>query len=120
MDVTNGMIFTHSDGDKVSVNYDDFCKIITGIIVKYGNTDVEEANEMVKKSFLYNDPPTTYEDICFLTQELDYHWAMTIAYGGGYWQKGIGVKSDLPEDFFDWYNKYLKDNELEFGWYQYS
>jgi len=46
-----------------------------------------------------------------LCHDEEYHWAMILAYGEGYWHKGHTV--DKPQDYYDWDEKYRNDNNLK-------
>lgn len=47
-----------------------------------------------------------YMAIVVRSHELDYHFAMLLAHGEQYWQRGID--SDPPEGFWAWEKQYRK------------
>ncbi len=86
MKIEDGMIFTYpEDNDKVILNYYTYCEVVKGAIIKYAKLSLEEATIKMGYSFLYKHPPTSYNDVEFLSHEYEYHWAMTIVYGFKYW-----------------------------------
>ncbi|WP_338307101.1 hypothetical protein [Escherichia coli] len=52
----------------------------------------------------------SYNDVTFYSHEVEYHWAMLIAYGEFYWEKGIS--SQEPEGYFEWEAQYRKNHNL--------
>ena len=95
----DGLIFT-DDEDKVIFNHHSFCELIKHIMVKYAGKTFEEADLLVRNSFLMNEPES-YDHVVFYTHELQFHWAMLIAHGDMYWLKGI------PSDYNDFNDSYL-------------
>ncbi|MGK0388546.1 MAG: hypothetical protein ACI94Y_001276 [Maribacter sp.] len=87
------------DEDRVVFNHYSFCEIVKHIMVKYGNITYKQANEKVINSWLIK-VPNSYREIQYITCELDYHWAMDLAYGHNYWTKGI------PSDYNDFNHEY--------------
>lgn len=101
--------------EKTIFNFRTWCIIIEAIIVHYAHKSDEEAREILENSHLYKcllaDIETKdYEGLFFYQHELEYHWAMLLAYGELYWHHGI---SELePEGFRDWKKQYIKDHRL--------
>ncbi len=52
----------------------------------------------------------SYNDVTFYSHEVEYHWAILIAYGELYWEKGIS--SQEPEGYFEWEAQYRKNHNL--------
>jgi hypothetical protein len=104
-ELKDGLLYTdEKTGDQVIFNHYSFCELIKWIIVRYASKTYKEANELVNKSFLI-DEPESYMSVALTTHELEYHWAMTVAHGDMYWLRGI--KSDY-NDFFDEYSEWEK------------
>ncbi|WP_378174113.1 hypothetical protein [Aquimarina sp. SS2-1] len=87
---TEGVVFNHYS----------FCEMITHIMVTYGKVTYDEACNKLKNSFLI-EAPTSLDDVCYITHELAYHWAMLLVHGDMYWTNGI------PSDFNDFEDEYL-------------
>ena len=91
-----------ADADfSVVFNHYSFCELIKHIMVEYGNVTYDAAAEKLKKSYLIKIP-NSINDVEYLTQELEFHWAMLLVHGNMYWLKGI------PSDFNDFKEDYLK------------
>ena len=61
--------------------------------------------------------PEHYYDVLAISHESEYHWAMLGTYGEQYWLKGISSKE--PDDYFEWHNNYINENNLNepFKWF---
>jgi len=102
-------------GDKVGMHYGSWISVIRGILVKYASKSTDEADIILANKLF--SIPKSFGEVLLLSHELDYHWAMLGAYGEGYWLKGIG--SVAPDGYFEWYEEYLRSNDLKkpFVWY---
>jgi len=107
---SDGLVFTSDNGDEVVFNYFSWVEIIKGIIAEYAEATPEEAAELVVNSSITNTCPTRFIDVFTLSHELEYNWAMLIAYGQMYWLKGVSV--GLPEGYVDWERTYREENGL--------
>lgn len=78
--------------------------------MKYAGEPEARARELVEKFSYFEKPVETYTDVIFFSHETEYHWAMLIKYGDGYWLRGISP--DLPDDYFEWEDKFIAENNL--------
>lgn len=96
--------------ENIIFNFYTWVEIIKAIMVKYANKSEDEAVSLMFASPLVNNALDSYMAIVVRCHELEYHWAMELAYGEQYWQKGIS--SQEPEDYFEWEEQYRKDHNL--------
>ncbi|MGF6189703.1 hypothetical protein [Serratia sp. 2723] len=96
--------------ENIIFNFHTWVEIIKAIMVKYANKSEDEAISLMFASPLVNNALDGYMAIVVRCHELEYHWAMELAYGEQYWQKGIS--SQEPEDYFEWEEQYRKDHNL--------
>jgi hypothetical protein len=110
------LIFTdNKTGDKVGIYYNTWLFIIKCILIKYAHKTAEKVDEILKKP--YYKKPEDYNDVVYLSHDLEYHWAMLGAYGEQYWLKGISSKTPIGYD--EWYDSCIKENKLNepFEWF---
>jgi hypothetical protein len=107
------LIFENPDDkSKVIFNCKTFFEIIKGCMIKYGNIPVDKANIMIEQSKLAV-LPKTYNDVVFLSHEHEFHWAMIITFGEGYWQKPDYEKfSKIPDGYNEWGKKIIVEKNL--------
>ncbi|TWP25432.1 hypothetical protein ETU10_00055 [Apibacter muscae] len=101
--------------DIIVVHFSSWLSIIKGILIKYANKTEVEAEKIIsdKKSGIFK-APYSYSSTALVSHELEYHWAMLGAYGEMYWlPENGGISSQEPEDYFDWYDSYIKENNLK-------
>lgn len=96
--------------ENIIFNFHTWVEIIKAIMVKYANKSEDEAVSLMFASPLVNNALDSYMAIVVRCHELEYHWAMELAYGEQYWQKGIS--SQEPEGYFEWEEQYRKDHNL--------
>lgn len=117
-EVVDGLEF-YDDEDptkKVIFNQYSFCEILKWTMVKYANFSYSEASKMIDDSWWIN-PPTSYLSVALTTHEYEYHWAMLMAYGEQYWNKGLAPYP--PDDsYFEWLDHLIKEKGLNDS-YQY-
>lgn len=95
--------------EELIFNFKTWISVIQGIIIKYAKKTEQEARSLVEaRNFLI---PETYEQVIFYSHESEFHQAMLITYGEGYWQRGIS--SDEPSDYITWESQYRIDNSLK-------
>jgi len=99
MELKDGLKFKLGN-EEVIFNHYSFCETIKHIMMEYGQVTYDFATEKLMKSYLV-DIPETYDDITFLSHELEFHWAMLTLHGEMYWTKGI------PSDFNKFKKEYL-------------
>lgn len=95
--------------ERVIFNFETWISIIKGIIIKYGRKTEQEAKSLIEAKKIVI--PETYEGVIFYSHETEFHWAMLITYGDGYWQRGIS--SDEPSDYTEWETQYRINNSLK-------
>jgi hypothetical protein len=108
--MVDGLRFEDDDGEVVIFNFKTWVNVIKAIIVKYTNKSEEEAERLVMSSSLVNKPISNYIGVTLRSHETEYHWAMLIAYGERYWDKGIS--SDEPDGYSEWEYKYRELHQL--------
>jgi hypothetical protein len=110
------LIFTdEKTGDRAGMHYRSWLSIIRGILVKYARRTVKDANAILEKS--YYRKPEDYQEVVLTGHETEYHWAMLGAHGEQYWLKGVSPEE--PDGYFEWYDTYIKENNLKepFEWF---
>jgi len=115
---SGGLAFKYGDGRaEVAFHYASWLKLIKAIIVKFANRTREEAERLVSSSQITNTPPENSGQAGFLSHEYEYHWAMLIAHGEGYWRHGVPYPP--PDSYWEWEQNYRSENGLpeeSFGW----
>ena len=117
MERVDKILFINPENPKEQTvfNFQTWCMLIEGIIVKYGHKTDKEAHAILINSHLYtclleDIRNKDYEGLFFYQHELEYHWAMLLTFGELYWHHGIS--SIVPEEFDIWERKYLKEHNL--------
>ncbi|MCV9933855.1 hypothetical protein OIU80_16345 [Flavobacterium sp. LS1R47] len=95
--------------EQLIFNSKTWISVIQGIIIKYVKKNEQEAKRLIEAKKIAI--PETYEEVVFYSHETEFHWAMLITYGDGYWQRGIS--SDEPSDYTEWESQYRIDNSLK-------
>ncbi|PHM64985.1 hypothetical protein Xsto_02447 [Xenorhabdus stockiae] len=102
----------------VIFNFYTWVELLKGIIVNYAKKSENEAEHLIMNDPLIHMPINNFRDVDFFSHELEYHWAMLIAYGPEYWTKGISAR--LPEDYMQWEENYIKEHKLAEDCFVYS
>ncbi len=90
------------DTEGVVFNHLSFCEILKHTMVKYGNIDYDVANEKLNNSY-FRRVPKTFNNIEFITGELEFHWAMFLVHGNMYWIKGIPSNTNnFHDEYYSW------------------
>lgn len=111
-DAHDNMVFTDPEtGDQLIFHRKTWLCTIHGILTHYLGFTPELAYDMIKNAPLCSDAGINYHSVGMLCHDEEYHWAMILAYGEGYWHKGHTV--DKPQDYYDWDEKYRNDNNLK-------
>ena len=111
-DAHDNMVFTVPEtGDQLIFHRKTWLCTIYGILTRYLGFAPELAYDMIKNAPLCSDAGINYHSVGMLCHDEEYHWAMILAYGEGYWHKGHTV--DKPQDYYDWGEKYRNDNNLK-------
>ena len=108
--LTDGLQF-EIDEEGVIFNHLSFCELLKHTMVNYGKIDYDLANEKLTNSYLRRIP-RTFNDIQFITHEIEFHWAMLLVHGDMYWTKGI--PSDTNE-FNDEYGAWRTQIKLKYN-----
>lgn len=107
--------FEDDKGNISIVHYNAWLSIIKGILMKYANKTEAESDAIIKsrQHNLFRIPESDMA-AGLMSHELEYHWAMLAAYGNMYWlPENGGISASEPADYFDWYDKYIEDNNLK-------
>lgn len=110
--IQDNLIFTNEENpkEKVIVNFYSWVRLVEGIIVHYCHKSPEEARALVESSAVYQRGVQSYIGAGMISHEHEYNWALFINYSNNYWEHGIS--SDVPTDFYDWYNQFILENHL--------
>ncbi|HHP7836714.1 MULTISPECIES: hypothetical protein [Serratia] len=100
--LVDGILFRdeNDSNETVVFNFYTWVEMLKAIIVKYAQKSESDAELLVLSSSLVCKPINSYTAVCLRSHEIEYHWAMLIAYGEQYWLKG--VESKQPDGYFDW------------------
>nr|WP_240354094.1 hypothetical protein [Pectobacterium brasiliense] len=105
------MIFCDNEtSGKIIFNYHTWCELIIAVIFKYTENSKEESDCLVRSSKLIKNATNSYMSVVLCSHEIEYHWAMFIAYGDLYWKNG--VSQDEPDGYWEWESEYRKANCL--------
>ena len=90
-------------------NFNTWISVIKGVMIKYAHKTEEEANHLIKeRNFKL---PESYDEVIFYSHDIEFHWAMLLAHGDGYWLRGIS--SEEPSDYIEWESQYRIDHALK-------
>ncbi|MGO4762473.1 hypothetical protein AB4120_08020 [Cupriavidus sp. 2KB_3] len=95
----------------VIFNFRTWVEIIKGLMVQYAGKTEKEAASILLNSPLVENALRSYMAVGLRAHELDYHWAMLLAHGEGYWRKGIDTEE--PDGYEEWDERYRKEHDLE-------
>ncbi|WP_446470302.1 hypothetical protein [Xenorhabdus stockiae] len=111
--IIDGIVVTDEDNpdEKVTFNFYTWVETLKAIIVKYGNKSEIEAEHLVLNHPAVYSPIDDYMSVTLLGHETEYDWAMLMAYGHGYWEKGIPAQE--PEGFYEWDEQHRKEHNLK-------
>ena len=111
-DAHDNMVFTDPEtGDQLIFHRKTWLCTIHGILTRYLGFTPELAYDMIKNAPLCSDAGINYHSVGMLCHDEEYHWAMILAYGEGYWHKGQTVAK--PQDYYDWDEQCRNDNNLK-------
>ncbi|MDX6917655.1 hypothetical protein R9X49_21345 [Pectobacterium carotovorum] len=100
----------NNTGNKIVFNYLSWVDVITAVIFKYTDKSKEECSYLLRSSQLIKNATNSYMSVVLCSHEIEYHWAMLIAYGDLYWKNG--VSQDEPDGYWEWESEYRKANYL--------
>lgn len=78
------IIVAEDDDVKIIFYFKVFCELLKECISIYGDTTIENAQQLVKDFHPLQLPISTTDDIVFFSHEPVYHWAMLAIYGERY------------------------------------
>lgn len=111
-DIKDNMIFTDNEtGDKVIFHRKTWLYIIFGILTHYLRYTDSHAERIINESFLYSEKELNFHSVGMLCHDEEYHWAMLLVHGDNYWNHGFNI--ELPDDYDDWLDSYIRNNNLE-------
>lgn len=79
------IIVVEDEDVKIIFHFKVFCELLKECISTYGNTTIENAQQLVKDFHPLQQPINTTDDVVFFSHEHIYHWAMLALYGEMYW-----------------------------------
>ena len=109
MKIKDGLRFTDSE-QIVIFNFHSWTQLLKGIIVKYAKKSIQEAEQLALTSPLICVPTHDYMSVVLRSHESEYHWAMLIVYGEGYWR--CGISSREPDGYLESEKEYKAKNNL--------
>ena len=111
-EIKDGLIFHDEDNphEKIIFNFYTWVKIVEASIVKYAHKTPQEAQQLVAASGVCQHPVDSALGAAMISHEYEYNWAMFLAYGNNYWERGI--PSDLPENYYGWVKQYCLEQGL--------
>ncbi len=109
MKIIDGIRFNDPDGT-VTFNFYSWVELLKAIIVKYENKTETEAEALVLTSPIVSNPISDYMSAALRSHESEYHWAMLITHGEGYWKNGIDHNE--PEGYIEWEKEYRDKHGL--------
>ncbi|WP_338327739.1 hypothetical protein [Pectobacterium brasiliense] len=111
VNISDNLIFCDNEtSGKIIFNYHTWCELIIAVIFKYTENSKEESDCLVRSSKLIKNATNSYMSVVLCSHEIEYHWAMFIAYGDLYWKNG--VSQDEPDGYWEWESEYRKANCL--------
>lgn len=96
--------------ERLVFNFHTWLEVIKAILVHYAGKSESEAESLLFSSALVNNALGSYMAAVVRAHELEYHWAMELAHGEQYWQRGVSAEE--PDGYFDWDEQYRKDHGL--------
>jgi len=108
--IVDGLLFQDEEDGNIIFNFKTWLEIIKAIVIKYTNKSREEAEVLVMSSSLACNSINNSMAVSLRSHETEYHWAMLIAYGERYWEKGIS--SDEPAGYLEWDREYRESHCL--------
>ena len=108
----DNMIFTDNEtGDRVIFHRKTWLYIIFGILTHYLRYTDNHAEKIINESFLCSKEELNFHSVGMLCHDEEYHWAMLLVHGDNYWNHGFNI--ELPDDYYDWMDSYIKNNNLK-------
>lgn len=105
------IIVAEDDDVKIIFYFKVFCELLKECISIYGDTTIENAQQLVKDFHPLQLPISTTDDIVFFSHEPVYHWAMLALYGERYWLTHPKCEK-FPDNYNDWMENALSRYEL--------
>lgn len=95
------IIVVEDEDVKIIFHFKVFCELLKECISTYGNTTIENAQQLVKDFHPLQQPINTTDDVVFFSHEHIYHWAMLALYGEMYWLAHPEYEK-LPDSYEKW------------------
>lgn len=109
--VKDELNFTNSQtGEKIIFHRRTWLCSIFGILTHYLRYKNEYAKKLIDEAKLCSDQSLDFHSVAMLCHEEEYHWAMIIAHGEYYWNKGFNI--ELPDNYDEWLDNYRKTFNL--------
>lgn len=106
----DGVVLENDEG-KVTVNQYSFCELIKHLLVHYAGVSYAEASALVDGSHLA-EPIADAMSACLFSHEYPYFWAMSLYYGGMYWEKGIPAQPEDMDAYFRLEDEIIRRHNL--------
>ena len=106
------IIVAEDEDVKIIFHFKVFCELLNECISTYGNTTIENAQQLVKDFHPLQQPINTTDDVVFFSHENIYHWAMLARYGEMYWLAHSECEK-LPDSYEKWIESALARYALD-------
>ena len=106
------IIVAEDEDVKIIFHFKVFCELLKECISIYGNTTIENAQQLVKDFHPLQQPINTTDDVVFFSHENIYHWAMLALYGETYWFTHPECEK-LPDSYEKWIESALAQYSLD-------
>ena len=99
----DGVVLENDEG-KVTVNQYSFCELIKHLLVHYAG--VSYGSHLA-------EPIADAMSACLFSHEYPYFWAMSLYYGGMYWEKGIPAQPEDMDAYFRLEDEIIRRHNLK-------
>lgn len=108
----DNIVFKNNDNNNESIifNFYTWTELIKAIIKKYTDKSEYDIDSLVYGTPLVKNALNSYMSAVVRCHETEYHWAMLLAYGERYWERGISPQE--PEGYLEWDQQYRKEHNL--------
>ncbi|TDT51582.1 hypothetical protein DFO53_4087 [Enterobacter sp. AG5470] len=110
--IIDGMVFVNDKNinETVVFNFHTWVEMIKAILLKYTDKLESEMDCLIYNNPLIENACDNYMAVIVRCHETEYHWAMLIAHGEQYWNKGISTQE--PAGYFEWEKQFRDENKL--------
>lgn len=103
----NKDIIVVEDEKEIAIfHYKAFCELLVECISIYGNTTIENAQQLVKNFYPIQHPIESTIAASIFAHEPFYYWAMLARYGEMYWL-GHPEREEIPDSYQEWLDNAL-------------